>query len=661
MSLIGTLNETNVDDLVSPLNGTVLANRLTDNTLTCYDAVTDNNNEYDFYHSNLTVELQFFIKECFVSLCGGWNNTESQTLSARHGTAKNWRFALLRVGVWASQNCPLLPLSQWTESHVRELLLGVLNNDILWTEDTEKAPIGRGPVENVFVLLKRTRDFNLRGTLSDGLSFDLPKNFLRTTLEAKLKSYNVTYDYWLKGHGWESIPLPVAMALLHDACAVLKDNKTLFIKDYFKHQRSANACSVRQIDAGVFEEYCKGQWKKGTHKETLIRSEGLKEIIEKHYKGKTLGFPFSKAELNTHCEEVYDACIVIFLCLTGIRISELGSIYADDYKLETDGTWVFFSELIKTNHGIQEALEMHGLVAEAANTLVDLSYVVKKNREDKALLPLFGRYFYGTDFDNNVNFRRTNRCASESSLRQRLNRIYSKFIQQHPEFEEHCPSIHPHRFRHTWAEFALRRFEGNVFEAIRRHFRHSFGSYFTTHYVFNKLSDEVREEIEKNYLTEILTKISTENFQAMMDDNFKRDIHGKTVHAISRAMGESILTLEEIDDFVEGMAEEFESFIAHEYGYCLVRKTTKHLSKCLDKKTLTPIIKDGCFKLCGGCVHFLTSESSNKESIIRIAVSHSNMIKSFTDLMGENVKSHAIETSKSVVKQAGFYLDAMEE
>ena len=188
MSLIGTLNETNVDDLVSPLNGTVLANRLTDNTLTCYDAVTDNNNEYDFYHSNLTVELQFFIKECFVNLCGGWNNTESQTLSARHGTAKNWRFALLRVGVWASQNCPLLPLSQWTESHVRALLLGVLNNDILWTEDTEKAPIGRGPVENVFVLLKRTRDFNLRGTLSDGLSFDLPKNFLRTTLEAKLKS-----------------------------------------------------------------------------------------------------------------------------------------------------------------------------------------------------------------------------------------------------------------------------------------------------------------------------------------------------------------------------------------------------------------------------------------------------------------------------------------
>jgi integrase len=659
MSLNNIVNKSNAEDLVSQLDGTILVNRLAGNKLTMNDIVKDRDYVYDFYHQDLTPELQFYIKEWFVCLCGGWNNTESQTLSGRNSTARGWKSALLRIGVWASHNCPLLPLSQWTESHVSTLLVDVLNNDISWTEDTDKAPLGRGPVENVLVLLGQTRDFSLQGTLSDGLSFDFPKHFLQTALKANLERHGGTYDDWFNRGGWESIPLPVAMGLLHDACELLKDKKTLFLRDYFKYQRSERVYTMRQIQQGCFDTYCKGLWK--NKKSARTRPEGLKKVVEKHYKGKITEFPFSMGDLSAHCEDVYDACIVIFLCLTGIRISELGSIYADDYKLEADGTWVFISELIKTNHGIPEAREMHGEVAKAADTLVDLSYIVKRKRDDKESLPLFGRYFYIADCKNHVDFRRTKRGATESALRRRLNTTYSAFIERHPEFEEHCPSIHPHRFRHTLAEFAIRRFEGNVFEALRRHFRHSFGSYFTTHYVFGKLSGEVREQIEKNYMIEILTKIATENAQSIMDDDFKRDMHGKAVNAISRAMGETILTLEEVDDFVEGMADEFESFIAHEYGYCLVRKKTKHLSKCLDAKTQTPILKDGCFKLCSGCPHFLASESSNKESIIRIAVSHTNMIESFTNLMGDNVKSQAIETSKAVVKQAGVYLDAMRE
>jgi integrase len=650
------------DDIsASHLDGVTLVNRLTENVLRVRDSVDNKDYDYDFYHPDLTPTLQFWIKDCFVCRCGGWNNSTLQTLSARNSTAKQWKQALLRIGVWASYHYPSSPLSQWTESHVKELLLDVLDNKITWTQNTKKVPLNRSSVESVYLMLIQSRKLKLKGMLVDGLGFDFPKRYLQTSLEVKLESYKLSYDDWSKSDGWESIPLPIAMGLLHDAITLLRDKRTLFLRDYFKFQRSSLSISWHQIEIGTFNKYCKGVGPRRNRLNIFERVKGLKEVIEQHYEGKITGFPFSgSGSMNKHCEDVHDACIVIFLCLTGIRLSELKSVCADDYRRETDGIWTFDSELIKTNMGIVEVREMSGLVAEAAETLTDLSYIVKRNREDKERLPLFGRYFYGGDYNKHVNFRRKNRGATENSSRGRLNIVFGNFLERHPEFETLCPSINPHRFRHTWAEFALRRFEGNVFEAIRRHFRHSFGSYFTTHYVFDKLSDEVRDQLEKNYLVEILTKIATENIESAMDENFKRDLHGKAARHLSQAMGTSILTQEEIDDFIDEMADEYEGIVAHEYGYCLVRKATKHLAKCIDRKTQTPVFENGSFVTCSGCIHLVTSECSNKESITRIAVSHTNLIASMTDLMGENVKSKSLDVSKQTVKRAETILNEME-
>ncbi|NQY38024.1 MAG: site-specific integrase [Alteromonadaceae bacterium] len=648
---------------IEPLNDvTPLVNRLTENVFTLRDIVNDEDYKVDLYHSSLTPMYQFWIKECFVSLCGGWNHTELQTLSARRGTSAHWKNSLLRIGVWASEHYPLLPLSRWTESHVKELILATLENKIEWTDNkSEIEPLNRGALENVCLILQRSRNLKLKGELSDGICFDFPKHFLKISVEMKLKSYDVSYHDWVKGDSWTSIPLPVAMTLLHDAILVLKDKKTLFLRDYFEHQRSSNPFPTSAIESGSFDKILKMNAGKGIHLDLREKAEGITSILNRHFTGSAIEFPFqNEASISKHCNNVHDACIVIFLCLSGVRLSELASICADDYKQEADGTWVFDSELIKTNHGIIEVREMSGLLAEVADTLCGLSYIVKRKRTDKAKLPLFGRYFFPKDFNNHINFRSSRRSATKSSLRHRLNVNYNTFIQKHPEFEEHCDSIHPHRFRHTWAEFALRRFEGNVFEAIRRHFRHSYGSYFTTHYVFGKLSDEVRDQIEKEYLKEILTKLATENVQAAMDDDFKRDLHGKVAYYISKSMDVTILTEVEIDDFVDSLAEEFESIVAHEYGYCLVRKDMKHLAKCIDKKTQTPVLKNGCFELCSGCINFVSSKDSNKDSITRIAVSHQNMIANFTNLMGDNVKSSAIDASKQTLKRAEEMLDEME-
>ena len=87
-----------------------------------------------------------------------------------------------------------------------------------------------------------------------------------------------------------------------------------------------------------------------------------------------------------------------FLCLTGIRISELASISGDDYNLETDGSWTFKSDLIKTAFGTTETRELSGLSAEAANVLTSLSFIDKRDRLDGMRIPLFSRSYYFLDF-----------------------------------------------------------------------------------------------------------------------------------------------------------------------------------------------------------------------------------------------------------------------
>mgnify|MGYP001433065260 CR=1 FL=1 len=67
----------------------------------------------------------------------------------------------------------------------------------------------------------------------------------------------------------------------------------------------------------------------------------------------------------------------------------------------------------------------------------------------------------------------------------------------------------PHMFRHSWAGFALRRFDGDVLEKVRHHFRHHFGSYYTRHYVSGRLTAVQQRSLEREYLNEIFNKIAT--------------------------------------------------------------------------------------------------------------------------------------------------------
>ncbi len=650
-------------------NQHTLVNRISNKSFTIYDAVLNESFKVNFENDNLTSDWSLCIKQLFIAKCGGWNDKTIQSLSGRKGTCARWRDALLRIGVWASLNYPDLPLSAWEESHCRMLIIASLTNKIPWKNEDHRNHknissieiMNRGAIETVFNLLNISRKKHLTGIIVDGLSFSLPKTFLQDTTSAILSDNNINFFEWIEGETWKPISLPVLMALLSDSVATLRSKKTSMLMDYFDYQRSENRVPLRSlIHTNSFSKFCNDKHKNPKYSTAY---KGMKELLETHSRKDQpiTCFPLNEGEISRHCHSVYDACLVIFLCLTGIRISEITSICADDYDIEVDGTWVFTSDLVKTNFGLSEVRTMSGLVAESAETMNRLSYVEKRNKKDNKKdnkkLAIFSRYFFNNDFFNNLAPRHSQRSITASCLSHRLNNYYASFLLNHPEFSAECISVHPHRFRHSWAEFAIRRFDGNVFEAVRQHFRHSYGSYFTARYTNNKLSDEVKNQIESSYIRELLRKMVEENITAEKDDKFKRDLTGMVVNHVCKAQSANLLDINEVDSFVEDLADEFDSIISHEYGYCLIRTETRKAAKCFDKKTMTPILINGCFELCSGCVNYFSSACSNKENIERIAISHTNMIDNFPI---KNINSKALNSSKRVVKRAEIILNNMD-
>lgn len=626
-------------------------NNITDDVFYVTDIKNLRELEFDFNIPGVNDEWKMRFKLLFIECCGGYDDSDKQSLVGNGSSISSKHLALRRWVTWACENLIDVPLTQWKEVDFRDFLRDALRNNItLSGSDSEKELLGMRSISVIAVCMNISRKGYLKGTLIDGVTCDLPTNFLQTSLEDVLIENGTSFYEWTKGGSWESIPITVTMMLLANAIDLLRSSTTKFLVAYFNQQRSELRVGMRSLFVNsYFSYFCKYGKMRSTCQESKDAFIALKASIDDTIGNKETGFPLSHEVINEHCRNVHDACIVIMLALTGVRVSELTSVCSDDYKQEVDGTWVFNSELIKTNFGLSEVRTMSGLVAEAASTLVDLSYVTKKNRLDGQALPLFGRYYNRDDFDTDSNIRDVLRSTSGGSFRYRLNKYYQHFLEDFEgDIELLCPSIHPHRFRHSFVEFALRRFDGNVIEAIRQHFRHHAGSYFTHCYTDNKLSEEVKNSLERAYIRELLER--------MVDGGESEDFTGPAAAYVKRiAKDINYLDISEVDAFIEELSEEYELLAAHEYGFCLVRKETRHLAKCLNKKTQIPILENGCFELCSGCANSMHSKKGNKESITRIAVSHQNMLENFPI---KGTTAHNV--SENTVKRARIILNEME-
>jgi hypothetical protein len=306
---------------------------------------------------------------------------------------------------------------------------------------------------------------------------------------------------------------------------------------------------------------------------------------------------------------------------------------------------------------------MHGLVAKAADILLGLSHIDKRNRSDGLRIPLFGKYFYMVCSEPSFKISNYGSASSAGTLRNLLNLFFKEFLHKYPEFEDKCKNIHPHQFRHTWAEFALRRFEGGVFEAVRHHFRHSFESYMTTNYLFNKMKDEAKRKVEFDFIKEIIGKIATEVTSKTNKECLKNEFYGATAFAIKSALEDEVVTPDKINIALKNILDDCEQIVPHEYGYCLVRKSTKSKSKCFDKLSKLPDLTKAGFPTCSSCVHSIRSVTAHKAAIKQLGITHTEQIKLIEENTQWNTSSSntALNASIFAVKEARRLLEEMGE
>ena len=298
-------------------------------------------------------------------------------------------------------------------------------------------------------------------------------------------------------------------------------------------------------------------------------------------------------------------------------------------------------KFIKTHSGAHEVRVMHGILADVANVLAGLSYSDK--RKDKA--GLFQRSLSQHIIDRGVTGSYVQFKPSTGASY--LDRFYNRFLNKYgDEIRAEQHKISPHQFRHTFTSIAIRKFDGRVLPALRKHFLHSEASNFTKRYTDGKLTDKVKNELEREYINELVSRIATSTDQ----HEFVGGVVFHIKDRIKRMLGNNhqILSIEEHSNEIEQIANEFDSIQVHEYGYCMPSITQKGQAKCLNPKTNIPNPKQfSSFSVCSSCPNNLTLDSQ-AEAITRLAIAHNDFIKKYPI----DLKNKAVLASENAVKNA---------
>ncbi len=530
---------------------------------------------------------------------------------------------LLDVVKWLSRelrNFNIKRLSELDEMQVHTLYRNLTKRSATATNNSGRInkPINKRTVERRARLLERISINYQLGLTPDGIVTALAEAQYLELLKPTVTPY-VEWKEWLKGGSLGEFPLECALTLLVHSISVIRSNSTrliLALQDAFKEH--------------VIQKYPEHSFQQRSDK----LSKKLKILNTYDYHENTVGDirtriakdPFHRAVYNAYearngkVEEIDTAvirtigdynkvrkdvaysCLMIIMITSGIRASELRSLTRDSFKVDENGLVSFKSNIKKTNHSIGTERPITGVSLEAYNMLNDLNMKPNPNSSDS----LF-------DIDSISNqLKVLTRCGGYQNWV--INTLKTLLPDYKPE--EH-PAPSPHRFRHTWAELALRRFDGNVHEAVRSHFRHAVGSWMTMKYLKGKYHEDV-ELISKAYMSELIGRAASG----------KEELFGPVGRYILKQLAElKALTPEDIEELVE----EFDIVEPHEYGYCMIRKDQRPQAKCFDKESQAPLYDQAKFELCGGCVGSLRL-ANHKDTIIRIGMAAQEHARLFEEM-----------------------------
>lgn len=516
-------------------------------------------------------------------------------------------------------------------------------------------PLSRQVFERGLSVLKKWFNCFQLGNCPDGPDFYLKGKLI----ERNLKALGIDFYRWNKGGSYGKIPFHISNLLLSDAIETLKSIKTQQLLAYFKTVYDLNAhdsiSGFWVIHKSAIYNYRKSgdiEELKKTKKSTSDRANFIKynftialdERLRKiSHNKESFTFPWIRHEkLISDYNNLQGALYIILLSVMGKRgPSEVRTLRGVDISRpnKTKGLNAsFFPRISKTNQGLRLDNGVTNFIDECFEVLLNLGYQNKEGTE----MPLFSSLQKANKAEEQP------RLLSIDRSDKRLKDYYDSFCDRYKSkfsfeiFDQH-QSISSHQFRHSWAEFALRKFDSNVEEMIRQHFCHSYNHWWTKRYTEDKLDSSVTNEINRSYIKELIPRI-------IFDSSEDPDFVGAIALYIKKNESKNIKTLppKEAEDEIEKICDEFITITPHEYGFCLLSNKFESVANCRDKNNKVEPENTTSSK-CTSCSNFCASRKSHKKIQERILISHLDFIEQKI-WKSEKLKSHSIKAVKSIQK-----------
>lgn len=647
----------------SQTNNVTLPNCINSNKFNVKDKVTGNDFKLDVSFDNANTRWANWGREYLIQWAGNYTCLNSQTLTARQSTFEGKRNHIAKIVTWATQYKPESSLAAWSEADILNLIKAITFNKIYLPNKNQSENslevINKDTVLKTVWHISNSGTLYRKGLLSDGYLGQYHFEDLLPNLQADLAELNIEYSDWINSGKHDSVPLEVAILMLLEAINIIRSDNSKALRAYFNVQRTSLKIPP---DTFIFQKnsllklISNEESLKYRNKKDISRTQLFISAINKEFKrlggGKNVDPIRFVLSLNSHTalnnavKETYDACKAAFFCLTGIRVHEMKQTNSQDYYFDDDGVWRFKATEDKTQGGTKQLRAIAGVAAEAADVMCDISYINKKERPNNEKTYLFGLYTAAKKHFNNDTpiVDHSGAAISRENFGERLNIFFNKVASKYGgNILDECTKVFPHGFRHSFVDFVLRRFDGNIHDAIRDHFRHCIRGEFTNTYTDSKAQEQIENAAQRKYMNELVYRMVGENSQ---------DFTGPIALFIQREVSKfKFVSENDLAPLVESLDNDLKHLIPHEYGFCLVLNSRQHLAKCLDKKTGIAKVLNGCFELCSGCPNSFHHKQSNQSAIIRNIISHESFLEKFPikNTPQAKVSEHVVQAGHNIL------------
>lgn len=328
--------------------------------------------------------------------------------------------------------------------------------------------------------------------------------------------------------------------------------------------------------------------------------------------------------------QIYQAfSYVICSSFTGWRASEVFSINSG-YLNSTAAGYYLNSNMIKTTMNKNELIS-RPIPDIVAQTILNLEEI------NNAIKGIFSHKMVNTNNQVNLLFKNVfGNPLDLKSMNEDLNIAWKAVSDNEHKFSTH-------QFRRFFAHFYIRRYKGTA-DAVRWNFRH-ISKDMILNYTRQAMNAKQLVESKKEFAKEIANSIVSDNqYTSIGVGNDLKKIPVKTLDLKAK-----VLTIEEASKYIEDKIEsEFKDIHAMEWGYCMFQKGNS--GAACEAKT-GPIEARSEPSTCGRC-KFLVTGSENINFWQHTVILHQDITEnSFTTKIMKDESQKIIAIGTNILKR----------